>query len=68
MCKYDDEYWQVWDLYIAALGAYETIKKRFFINEVFTRVRYNYISWEADYINYELIIYLKENESINKQN
>ena len=62
LCKYDEEYWQVWNLYITALGIYETIKKQFFINEVFTRVQYNYISWETNYINYELIIYLEEDE------
>lgn len=60
LCKYDEEYWQVWNLYIVALGIYETIKKQFFINEVFTRVKYDYTSWETDYVNYELIIYLEE--------
>lgn len=58
--KYDDNYWEMWSSYIMSLGIYETIKKQFFINEVFPRVDYNYDHWEADYINSELIIYLYE--------
>ena len=63
LCKYDDEYWKAWHQYVMALGIYETLKKQFFINEIFSRVKYDYVSWEADYINYELIIYLEEDEN-----
>ena len=58
--KYDESYWEVWSSYIMSLGVYETIKKQFFINEVFPRVDYNYDHWETDYVNSELIIYLYE--------
>ena len=58
--KYDDEYWQVWSSYIMSLGIYETLKKKFFINEVFPRVDYDYDYWEVDYVNSELIICLYE--------
>lgn len=61
--KYDDEYWQIWSSYIMALGIYETIKKQFFIKEVFARVKYDYVSWKVDYLDYELIIYLDEDKN-----
>ena len=65
--KYDDEYWQIWNLYIMASSIYKTIKKQFFVNEVFMRVKHDYKSWEIDYINYELRIYLKEDKNLNKE-